>query len=142
MSESIVKVVGIWEQGWNTPWAEHDQWVYPLQEFGVNEWYMTPVTGIKKSSFLNEVDNIQSVIDENSDLTIVWVDENSAIPLTEFVHPPNALYIAGRTGESILPLKKENDLSVYVETVHNGGGFWAHQAISVILYDRMRKSWQ
>jgi hypothetical protein len=140
MLESIVKVVGIWEQGWNTPWAEHDQWIYPIQEFGVSGWYMSPVTGIKKSSFLTEVDNIQSVIEQNPDLTIVWVDEKSATPLSEFTHPEKALYIAGRTSESILPLKKEGDLSVYVESIQNGGGFWAHQAVSIILYDRFIKN--
>jgi hypothetical protein len=138
----MIKVAGIWEQGWNTPWVEHDQWIYPLQEFGVNGWYMSPITGILKSSFLNETNNVQEVIDLNPELTIVWVDEKASTPLTEFNHPENALYIAGRTSESILPMKREGDLSVYVETLANGGGLWAPQAISIILYDRMKKSWQ
>jgi hypothetical protein len=138
----MVKVAGLWEHGWNTPWVEHDQWVYPLQEFGVGGWYMSPITGIKKSSFLNEVDNLLEVIELNPELTVVWVDEKASTPLTEFIHPENALYIAGRTSESILPMKREGDLSVFVETSANGGGLWAHQAISTILYDRLRKSWQ
>jgi len=138
----MLKVAGIWEQGWNTPWVEHDQWVYPLQEFGVDGWYMSPKTGIMKSSFLTEADNIQEIIQANPDLTVVWVDENASTPLSDFVHPENALYISGRTSESILPMKREGDLSVYVETSVNGGGLWASQAISIILYDRLKKSWQ
>ena len=138
----MIKVAGIWEQGWNTPWVEHDQWIYPLQEFRVDGWYMCPVTGIMKSSFLVEVNAIQEAIDANPELTIVWVDENAATPLSQFVHPENAFYIAGRTSESILPMKREGDLSVYVETLANSGGLWAPQAISIILYDRLKKSWQ
>jgi hypothetical protein len=140
MEKGIVKVVGIWEQGWNTPWVEHDQWIYPLQEFGTDGWYMAPVTGIKKSSFLTEVETVQEAIASNPELTVVWVDEKSSTPLSEFTHPKNAIYVAGRTSESILPLKKEGDISVYVESIHNGGGFWAPQAISIILYDRFIKN--
>ncbi|MEX2007535.1 MAG: hypothetical protein WD992_02065, partial [Candidatus Levyibacteriota bacterium] len=72
---SIVKVAGIWEQGWNTPFLEYDLWVHPLQEFGVDGWYMSPVSGITKSSNLTEVADIQEAIKANPDLTVVWVDE-------------------------------------------------------------------
>jgi hypothetical protein len=141
-NNGIVKVAGMWELGWNTPITEHDQWVYPLQEFKVDGWYMSPISGIAKSSLLEEVADIQEIIDLNPDLTVVWVDERGETPLQKFEHPPQALYIAGRTSESKLGMRKAGDLSVHVESVTNSGGFWAHQAVVMVLYDRMTKSWQ
>lgn len=123
---------------------EHDQWLYPLQEFGVDGWYMSPVSGIAKSPKLTEVADLQEAIDANPDLTVVWVEEFGETPLRDFKHPENALYITGRT--SLSPIKsgmsKQEHKSVRIETVVNGGGLWGHQAIAMVLYDRMTKSWQ
>jgi hypothetical protein len=139
----IVKIAGNWEIGWNTPFLEHDLWVYPLQEFGVEHWYMSPITGIAKSSSLTEVADIQEAINANPNLTVVWVEEFGKVPLNKFKHPKKALYITGRTSFSPMNagLSKPKDLSVKVETLANGGGLWAHQAITMVLYDRMKKSW-
>jgi hypothetical protein len=136
---NIVKVAGIWEQGWNTPWLEHDLWIQVVNEFAANGWYMTPVSGIAKSSTLVEVVDMQEVIDANPDLTVVWVDEKGDIPLQKFEHPQNALYIMGRTSQTVLGMRRDGDPSVRIETI---GGFWAHQALAIVLYDRMKKSWQ
>lgn len=139
---SIVKVAGVWEQGWNTPFLEHDLWEYPLREFAVDGWYMSPVSGIAKSSALTEVADLKEVIDANSTLTVVWVDEKGDTPLQKFKHPQNALYIMGRTSQSVLGMRRDGDLSVRIETITNSGGLWAHQAITMVLYDRLKKSWQ
>lgn len=138
----MVKVAGYWEIGWNTPMLEHDLWIYPIQEFAVDGWYMSPVSGIAKSSFLTEVADLKEVIDANPDLTVVWVEEFGESSLEDFVHPENVLYITGKTSLSPMNtgLAKESDLSVKIETAVNGGGLWSHQAISIILYDRMLKS--
>ena len=49
----IVKVASYWELDWNTPIKEIDLWRYPLQDFGVETFYMTPITGIE-SKFVEE----------------------------------------------------------------------------------------
>ena len=42
-----VKAAGLWELGYNVPLLELDQWQYPLREFDVSEFTMSPVTGIR-----------------------------------------------------------------------------------------------
>jgi hypothetical protein len=141
--KGVVKVAGMWEQGWNTPFLEHDLWEYPLRDFEVDEFYMMPISGIDKP--VTEVKEMKEVIEANPDLTVVWVDETAEVPLSDFVHPKNALYILGRTtSRPMVGLKKDGDLTVRVETKpdHSCSGLlWAHQAIAIVLYDRLKKSW-
>jgi hypothetical protein len=140
---SIVKVAGIWEIGWNTPLAEADLWQFPLMDFGVDQWYMTPVSGIDRQE-VTEVKELTQVIEHNPDLTVVFVDEKAPTPLKEFTHPPNALYILGRTSVNAMKLyQRPQDLAVSIETKpdhSNSGILWAHQAISIVLYDRLIKT--
>lgn len=142
---SIVKVAGIWELGWNTPMQEHDLWEYPLQDFGVDQFYMTPVSGIANKK-VTEVHELTDAIKANPDLQVVFVDDKADTPLSTFKHPDNVLYILGRTTVSpFISYKRPGDLGVKIETKFDrssGGLLWAHQAISIILYDRLIKSWQ
>ena len=137
----MIKIAGIWEQGWNTPFLEYDLWEYPLRDFGVDAHYMCPVSGIDKPVI--ERKDIQEILNENKDLTIVWIDEKGDTLLSDFVHPKNALYIMGRTTYSPMAgLKKEADKSVRIATRKdnsNGGMLWSHQAICLVLYDRLNK---
>ena len=138
----MIKVAGMWEQGWNTPFLEHDLWEYPLRDFQVDQHYMVPVTGIDKP--VTERTSIEEVIKENPELTVVWVDEYGDTPLQEFVHPENVLYIAGKTtSRPMVQFQKPGDLSVRIETKSDGsnqGMIWSHQAILLVLYDRLRKN--
>lgn len=133
-----VKVMGHWERGWDTPWQEYNWWIHPLREFSLTEFYMTPVTGIAREPVL-ERHTIEEVLEENPGLTHVYVDETATTELGDFVHPENALYILGRTGYTPIANKKEGDLAVKVPSAVNQGGFWAHQAIVMVLYDRFLK---
>jgi hypothetical protein len=113
--------------------------VHPLKEFGVNEMHMVPVTGIDKAR-AKEYNDLQEILDENPDLVRVYVDESADVSLPQFKHPENALYIFGKT--SLAPYKvyaKPGDLVVKIDSVANNGGFWSHQAASMILYDRFAK---
>jgi tRNA(Leu) C34 or U34 (ribose-2'-O)-methylase TrmL len=138
----MVAVVGCWELGWNTPFMEADLWEYPLKEFGVDSWIMTPVSGIQRP-WLKEIHDIDVFIKEQRDLGIplVFVDEKGKSELSIFEHPKDVVYICGKTSQSLLHQCLPSDMSVKVETTVNGGGFWAHQAVSIVLYDRMKKSW-
>jgi len=133
----MVKVAGVWELGWNTPILEHDLWEFPLREFGVDEFIMTPITGIKKE--VTEFNNIQEVIDANSDLTVILVDERGDETLESFEHPENVLYICGRASTSPYQSFKSEYRSLRIETPLNKGMIWPHQAMNIILYDRMKK---
>ena len=139
---NIVKIAGHWELGWNTPIKEIDLWEMVTRDFSANEHIMIPVSGIKHRSVI-ERENLQSVFDENTDLTVVFCDEHGETCLQEFVHPKKALYVFGKTNFSpFLSQKRDDDLSLKVETMRSDGGLlWGHQAAAIILYDRMIK-WQ
>lgn len=137
----MVKVAGIWEQGWNTPFLECDLWEYPLRDFAIDQHYMVPITGIIKP--VSERNSIQDVLDENPNLTVVWVDEFGETSLSEFTHPQDVIYIVGKSStRPMAQYSKPGDLSVRIETKPDGsnqGMLWSHQAITVVLYDRLLK---
>lgn len=138
---SIVKIAGFWELGWNTPIKEIELWEFLLREFGVETFYMTPITGIR-SSFVQERASLEEILEENKDFKIVFCDERAEISLVDFKHPSKALYVFGKANFSpLLVYKKEKDLAVKIDTVENKGLLWPHQAASIILYDRFLK-WQ
>ena len=133
----MIKVAGCWEQGWNTPILEYDLWFFPLKEYGVDEFIMTPVSGIDRK--VTEYKDICDVIIDNEDLTIVYVDEEGEEELEDFDHPENALYICGKANFS--PMKvMGNARSVRIQTTNHGGRLWPHQAMCLVLDDRKRKS--
>jgi len=137
----MIKVAGLWELGWNTPIKEIDLWEMVLREFRVDEFYMAPITGIR-SKVVREKESITRILEENKDVTKVFVDERATTYLPEFEHPKNVLYIFGKTNFSpILSYKKPEDLAICVSTPANQGLMWPHQICAVVLYDRMRK-WQ
>lgn len=136
-----VKVLGFWEQGWDTPLNEFHRWKHPLMEFNVNEFYMSPVSGIAETRVIEKA-SIEDVFNETSEFTRVYVDENATVELPNFVHPDNALYIVGRTSYSpyATHFREGIDQAVKIPSNINQGGFWGHQAVSIILYDRFLKS--
>jgi hypothetical protein len=129
----MIKIAGIWEIGINTPLIEHDQWDYPLCEYDVDEWIMTPVSGIDGKCV--EYHTIQDAIDDNPDLTVVYVDEKGSEELHNFKHPNDALYIFGRSSQSHMDPK---GITLRIDTLNNGGRLWAHQAACLVLDHRFR----
>lgn len=137
--ENIVKIAGIWETGWNVPLSESILWSYPLRDYKVDEWIMTPVSGIAETS-VKEYTDIPAVIEANPELTVVYLDEKAPTTLTEFVHPAKALYVFGKaTLSPYIAYGRPQDLAVRVETPANLGLHWPHQIACVILYDRFKK---
>jgi hypothetical protein len=135
-----VKVAGHWEREWQCPLREFDLWVHPLKEFGIDSFYMCPITGISPKACM-ERQTIEEVMEENPKLTIVFVDEEGESELKDFVHPEDALYVFGKTRYSPYKIHKgkENIKSVKIESVRNSGGFWGHQTAAMVLYDRFIK---
>ena len=134
-----IRVAGIWEQGWNTPILEADIWEMAVREFGVEKFYMTPVSGILHPIVI-ERPSIPDILKENETHTAVFVDEKAETDLTEFKHPENALYVFGRVDHSgVLLYKRESDLSVKFSTPSDTGLLWPHQALVILMYDRFLK---
>ena len=137
----MIKTASFWELYWNTPIKEVDLYQYPLEDFGVDEIYMHPVSGIDNNR-ISERNNLDEILAENPDLAVVFVSDQGATPLAEFEHPEDALYVTGLTSHSdpSITHKAEGRVSVKVETPNAEGALWGHQALTVILYDRMMKN--
>lgn len=135
----IVHVAGLWELGWNTPIKELDLWEHPLRDFGVDEFHMSPVTGIR-SRVVQEHHNLGELIEDLrvQGLVPIFFDELAETPLQEFEHPENAVYVFGKASVSAMAAyAKPGDLTVRIE--YSEGRLWPHQAMVLALYDRKRK---
>jgi hypothetical protein len=144
----MIAVAGIWELGWNCPLSESWLWTFPLREYGVTSWAMSPKTGIQQNErhagmVLSEYDQYQEMIERfHPELTRVYVDEAGDTMLQNFVHPENALYIFGNAGTSPISSRKPGEAAVRVETLANGSVMWPHQCLVAVLHDRLVKSWR
>lgn len=137
----MIKIAGIWDYSWNIPILEMDQWVVIVREFEIDEFIMTPVSGIQNANLTGEKASLQDVLDEHADYTKVFVDEQGATNLKDFVHPSgNVLYLFGRTNYSpFTDLVQEGDLSVKITTPANLGMLLSHQSAGIVLLDRYNK---
>jgi len=131
----MIEVAGIWEQGWNVPLMEADQWEMVMAEFGVERLNMTPISGIDKP-WIHEYPSIEELLADRSHLTPVFVDESAEVELSEFEHPKDALYVFGRCSYS--PFHGHEGQAVKIQTV-KPGMLWPHQAMAIVLYDRSQK---
>ena len=139
----MIKIAGMWDLAWNTPIKEIDLWRYPLQDFGVDSFYMFPITGMC-SKYVKERESLEDILKENKNSIVVFCDERAKVNLKDFEHPKgDTLYVFGKANYSpFLSMKREQDLELRIETPHPKGGLlWGHQALSIILYDRYMK-WQ
>lgn len=136
-----IKIVGVWEMGWNTPIKEVELWQFPLKDFGVEKFYMSPISGILSDSVEEHSDLNQFLINERKlGRQIIFVDEKGEQDLTSFKHPANATYVFGRTSFSpMVAFKKPEDLSVKIKTINDSGLLWSHQAAAIVLYDKIIK---
>jgi hypothetical protein len=135
----MIKVAGMWERGWTAPIMEIEQWRFMLREYNIEEFIMTPVSGIA-DDFVTEYETLEQAIDANPDLTVVHVDADADVNLEDFNHPENALYLFGSANHDTDFCKEDGHLSVKIPTINNQAGFWPHQAASIILNDRFLKS--
>jgi hypothetical protein len=148
----MIKVVGCWDMWESAPQEYLVHWKFMVDHFGVDKFYMNPNTGLGEQlktdhnenlQFLFEKQNIQEVLDENPDLIPVAIDENGDVELKDFIHPENALYILGKVGYS----PKENfpnAVSIRIpswakDQNSSYGLLHPHQALAIVLYDRMNK---
>ena len=48
--EMTVAVAGLWEQGYSAPISESPLWLHPVLDFDVDEWHISPASGINGGS--------------------------------------------------------------------------------------------
>ena len=143
----MIRVVGHWDAIWQTPELEHgNQWRFLMRFFGVEQLCMIPPTTWQKQASQDDVPLVECAsyamsVSDSPGYTPVIVDENGVTDLEAFEHPTNALYIFGCTGVSALDL---GYASVHIKSASGEPLplLQPTQACAIVLYDRMRKSWQ
>ena len=149
----MIKVVGYWDIWFQRKENEYDiSWRFMLKHFGVDEAILIPnYNTVSKIPIdysevpLIEMNGISEVLSQNQNFTPIIIDERGTTSLRDFVHPENVLYIFGRTGHNPLDELNWSGQSVFIESVeaHKGSAFLhPNQACSIVLYDRMMKTWQ
>jgi hypothetical protein len=149
----MVKVAAMWDIWLPIKAQQYDvHWRFMLKHFGVEEIILCPWSGTAEQMSLDHTDteleetrDLDEAIQRNPTLTPVVIDECGKTPLDAFVHPPNALYIFGRTGRSALEELHWEGESVFIEGAHPAervGLLHPNQACALVLYDRLVKSWQ
>jgi hypothetical protein len=135
---SSVACLGAWEVGYSYPLLEAETWRYPLREFAVNEWVMSPVSGIAIPELHETNDLLAEIKEQAKARSIVFVDEKGLIDLRWYDHPEDACYVFGRSGFS--PMRSYGEEieheSVVIPAGAGLGLLWAHQAAVMVLFDR------
>lgn len=147
----MVKILGHWEIGYHAPISEQYYWSLPIRDFGAFEWHMTPISGIKnrerKVPFF-EWENYNDFFEAHPDLSRVFIEPRTehsnpeTIWLHEFKHPEDCVYIFGSAHYNPTRHCREEDAIVSIKTKEDCGVLWADQAMCIVLYDRLVKSWQ
>lgn len=133
----MIAVAGCWELGWSSPIKEYDLWRFLIDEYKIDAWFMCPVTGIQKK--VSELSTMADIFNANEGMEIVHMDEKGEESLVEFEHPEDALYVFGKASYS--PMRSiGGGRSVQIPTPTNGGRLWPHQALAILLHDRMVKN--
>lgn len=134
----MVILAGYWDLGYTSPLRESERWDYMCKDFEIDDWYMTPVSGITVVR-LTEKATLDEVFALHPGIKAVFVDESESTVLSTFDHPDDVIYVFGKSGYSPRAHMREGDISVKIDTPRVGG-LWADQAAAVVLYDRMLKA--
>lgn len=136
-----VRAIGYWERGWNTPMHEMDLWEMVVRDFGIDEFHMSPVSGID-NKYVTEHVSFEEAVDSTraSGSKLVFVSETATTALADFVHPENATYVLGKVGfDPMVAYFQEGDVEIVIPTAVNQGLLWPHQALAIVMYDRLMK---
>ncbi len=147
----MIAVIGHWEWRDMVPLTEAPLWNLPLRDFGVTDWRMIPVSGIRNSEpkvtlreFSEYADALQASPLRYA--TRVFIEPRTPHQnpdttwLHDFKHPDDCVYVFGSAHYNpTLFHRREGDPVVTIETQQNKGVLWAHQAAIVTLYDRLVK---
>jgi hypothetical protein len=142
----MISVLAHWEWRDMTPITEAPLWNLPLRDFGVVDWRMVPVSGIRNSErkvTLREFSTYDAAL-EGCTLQRVFLEPRShetpeTVWLHDFEHPKDCVYIFGSAHYNPAVMhKRTEDAVVSIKTVQDKGVLWSHQAAVIALYDRGR----
>jgi len=147
----MVKVIGHWDIGYHAPITEQYYWNLPLRDFGVDEWWMNPISGIKNAEEnrvpLKEGKDYDDIFNQiEPDLKRVFIEPRTqhhnpdTIWLHEYEHPKDCVYIFGSAhyNPTLLHKRDEDDV-VSIKTKDDKGVLWADQCLCIVMYDRIMK---
>jgi tRNA(Leu) C34 or U34 (ribose-2'-O)-methylase TrmL len=110
---------------------------YTGVRFDRAERHRTDTNNTSRKVSLNQVDNLAESMPDGMQLVCVELVEG-AMPLPEFEHPEQAMYVFGPEDGSVpQPLVDRADHVVYVPTI---GCMNLAASVNVLLYDRLAKS--
>ena len=147
----MVRVLGHWDIGYHAPITEQYYWSFPLRDFGVDEWHMTPVSGIRNKEQsqvpLFEWASYDEFFEAHPGVTRVFLEPRTrhqnpdTIWLHDFEHPEDCVYICGSAhyNPTVQHCREEFDSVVTVKTARDNGVMWGDQAVCIALYDRTLK---
>jgi len=152
----MITIVGHWDIGYHAPITEQFYWSFPLRDFKVDEWWMSPISGIRNveghSITLKEANSYQDIFEQiDPDIQRVFLEpinkaqgvtKDDIIWLHDFKHPNDAVYVFGSAHYNPTALKRDQDVIVTIKTIDDKGVLWGDQCAAIVLYDRMVKSWQ
>ena len=149
----MVHVLGHWELNYHAPVTEQFYYSFMLRDFGVKNWHMIPLSGIRNNEenhvLLLEWASYDEFFKAFPDLPRVFLEPRTerfnpeTTWLHEFEHPEDCVYITGSAHYTpSIAHKREEDTVVSVKTAIDNGVLWGEQALAITLYDRMVKSWQ
>lgn len=114
-----------------------DKIVYSGNRYDIAKKHYTDTQGVMDSIEMYKVEDFIAEKGENTKLVCVDLVEG-AIPLPNFEHPENALYLFGPEDSSLKQdMIDQADHVVYMPT---NGSLNLAQSVNVVLYDRLAKS--
>ena len=145
----MVSVLGHWDIGYHAPITEQYYWFFPMRDFGVTDWNMSPVSGIRcrePQVTLTEWGHYDDYFDSNQEKVRVFLEPRTkhqnpdTIWLHDFEHPEDCVYVFGSAHYNpTLKHKRNQDVVVSVKSKNDKGVFWGDQIMCLVLYDRMMK---
>jgi hypothetical protein len=143
-----VAVAGLWELGYNAPFTEAHLWEHPVRDFAIDEWHMSPVTGIANASLVEWQSSTEMFDSLRQRYRLVFVTEaveySPHVPceLEKFTHPETCCYVFGRTNWSpFLSHAIRDDDVVCMSTATGLGLSMAANVLFTVLWHR-RLQWQ
>jgi len=127
-----VTVIGMWELDWLLPRLERRLWKQTLAAYGIKNWAMVPGDTERGSPL--EFNSLEEALTKSHG-TRVFLRPDSGIPLSEFDHPIDAVYIFGNAKESLRKYIRQEDNVVTIDCPQATDMF-ACVALAPVLHSR------